>query len=73
MRVKFTKLRVVQDEHVGTARETRFEAGRVYDLPEPSALHWIDRGVAEAVPAEMRSKAHPTAKPRSSRRPKVKA
>ena len=47
MKYRFTETRVVQDEHVGTARETRFEAGKVYDLGAASAAHWLARGVVE--------------------------
>ena len=47
--VKFTETRVVQDEHRGTDRETRFMAGETYDLPEASAARWIARGVGVLV------------------------
>ena len=41
MKIRFVEDRVVQDK-----TGTRFEAGEVYDLSEPSAQHWIKRGVA---------------------------
>ncbi len=47
--VKFVETRVVQDEHRGTARETRYVAGETYDLPEASAARWIARGVGVLV------------------------
>lgn len=42
MRIRMLRTRVVQD---GTGQT--FEAGRVYDLPEDSARHWLVRAVAE--------------------------
>lgn len=66
MKVRFAVTRVVQDKDSGTARQTSFEAGQVYDLPEASARRWIARGAAEAVaetqvdtPAEVRQQAAP--------------
>lgn len=44
--ITFTQTRVVQDEHTGTARETRFEAGKSYKMPKASADRWTKRGVA---------------------------
>jgi len=45
-KIVFTETRVVQDEHVGTDKETCFKAGFAYDLPEGSAQRWINRGIA---------------------------
>lgn len=47
-KIVFTETRVVQDEHVGTDRETRFEAGYAYELPAASAARWLARGLAVA-------------------------
>ncbi len=49
MKVKFTQDRVVLDGLEGTDEETRFEAGKVYDLPVTSADRWIQRGIAVLV------------------------
>ena len=46
VKVTFSEDRVVQDEHVGTDRETKFIAGKVYDLDQTSADRWRKRGVA---------------------------
>lgn len=42
----FTEERVVQDEHRGTPRETRYKVGDTLECNEASADHWISRGVA---------------------------
>ena len=52
MKIKFLMDRVVQDANAGTPRETRFRAGQIADLPEPSAHHWLTRGVAEPCDGE---------------------
>jgi hypothetical protein len=46
IKVRFLTTRVVEDGKEGTQEETRFEAGKVYPLPESSARRWIDRKVA---------------------------
>lgn len=46
VKVRFTEDRVVQDEHEGTDRETRFRAGKTYDLDPRSADRWMKRGAA---------------------------
>lgn len=51
-RILFTETRVVRDEHRGTANETKYEAGKVYDLPEASCARWKARGVAVDAPPE---------------------
>lgn len=63
MKIRFKESRVVQDEHVGTDRETRFEAGREYDLPAASAQRWINRGAAEAVGAAATTAPAPASEP----------
>lgn len=45
-RVRFLETRVVDDAFKGTARESRFEAGGVYELPVRSADRWVKRGAA---------------------------
>lgn len=45
-KVKFNVTRVVDDHRKGTKQEERYEAGKVYDLPEASAARWVGRGVA---------------------------
>lgn len=52
MRVTFAKTRIVDDFRKGTKDEERFEAGKVYDLPEASALRWINRNIAAPAAAE---------------------
>ncbi|GAB5506676.1 MAG: hypothetical protein Rhirs2KO_18390 [Rhizobiaceae bacterium] len=52
MKVKFLTTRVVDDARKGTKNEERFEEGKVYDLPEPSARRWVDRKVAELLAGE---------------------
>lgn len=52
MHIRFKETRVVDDARKGTAAEQRYEAGQVYDLPEPSALRWISRGLAVAAGPE---------------------
>jgi hypothetical protein len=49
MRVKFFETQVVDDFRKGTKDEERFEAGKSYDLAEPSALRWANRGMAEII------------------------
>lgn len=49
MKVKFHQNRVVDDFRRGTKDEERFEAGKTYDLPETSALRWVNRGIADRV------------------------
>lgn len=44
MRVKFKENRVTKEVQVQT-----FEKDKEYDLPETSARHWINRGVAVEV------------------------
>lgn len=44
MRVKFNLDRTTKDANPQT-----FKAGEVYELPDASARHWINRGVAEEV------------------------
>ena len=45
-RITFTDTRVVRDHLAGTPDETKFEAGKTYDLPVDSCERWILRGVA---------------------------
>lgn len=52
MRVKFTETRVVDDHRKGTPDEERYEAGKVYNLPEPSARRWINRKAAIEIGGE---------------------
>ena len=52
MRVKFLVDKTVQDSNAGTNKETKFLAGRSYELAEPSAVHWISRGAAVAADDE---------------------
>lgn len=47
MKIRFTETRIVDDFRKGTSNEERFTEGRVYDLPEVSAMRWIARGAAE--------------------------
>lgn len=49
VKIRFNTTRVVADEHEGTSRETRFEAGATYSLEPRSADRWVKRGVAEFV------------------------
>lgn len=55
MKVLFTETRVVDDFRKGTLNEERFEKGKSYDLPEPSAAHWISRGAAVVDSAEAKA------------------
>lgn len=48
-KITFLHTRVVQDQHVGTPLQTRYEAGQTYELPTASCERWIRRGLAEAV------------------------
>ena len=48
--VIFTNPAVEQDEHRGTARETRYEPGEVYDLPADKAEIWKSRNCAVDAP-----------------------
>lgn len=45
-KVLFLETRVVRDANRGTPAETRFDAGKVYDLSVPSVVRWVSRGVA---------------------------
>jgi hypothetical protein len=47
--VQFTMDVVVEDEHQGTASETRYAGGAIEALSEGSAQHFINRGKAVAV------------------------
>lgn len=44
MKVQFLQTRTVQ-----AAGGETFNQGEIYDLPEPSAARWLQRGVAKAV------------------------
>ena len=44
--IRFVREHVVQDEHVGTARETRFAVGDVTFVSLASAAHYTSRGAA---------------------------
>lgn len=44
MKIRFLETREVKD---GSGQV--FKEGKTYDLPEPSARHWLNRGVAEPV------------------------
>ncbi|MCP1852801.1 MULTISPECIES: hypothetical protein [unclassified Bradyrhizobium] len=44
--ITFDQTRVVDNEHAGTANETRFEEGKTYPLSPRSADRWVKRGVA---------------------------
>lgn len=46
VKITFTEDRVVQDEHVGTERESKFFADKSYSLDATSADRWVKRGVA---------------------------
>lgn len=45
-KITFLQSRVVQDQHVGTDKQTRYEAGKTYELPLASCERWIRRGLA---------------------------
>jgi hypothetical protein len=49
MKIRFTATRIVANRHKGTPQETRYEAGKTYDLPDSVAVHWLNRQVAEVV------------------------
>lgn len=51
MKIRFTETRVVDDYRKGTVDEERYEAGKTYDLSEPSARRWISRNAAVEVRA----------------------
>lgn len=55
VKVRFVVDRVVDDCRKGTSGEERYEAGKVYDLTETSAVRWINRGAAVAVVAGERA------------------
>lgn len=56
MWIEFLEDRVVNDFRKGTPQEEHYAAGQVIDLPEPSALHWINRQAARAVDASVVNK-----------------
>jgi hypothetical protein len=45
MRIKFLSTQLYESQ--GRGQGPRYEAGRVYDLPEAFAERWLRRGVAE--------------------------
>ena len=49
MLVRFVSRHEVQDEKRGTKAATVYEAGRIYSLPEASAMHFEARGKAVAI------------------------
>jgi len=51
--ILFTSTRIVADQHKGTDKETKFVAGRVYDLPSDSVDRWIRRGAGTTDPARI--------------------
>lgn len=51
--ILFTSTRVVADQFKGTDQETKFVAGRVYDLPADSVDRWIRRGAGTTDPAKI--------------------
>lgn len=53
-KVKFLETRVVQDARAGTKDEERYEAGKVYELDEPSAKRWVHRNAAEYAEADVK-------------------
>lgn len=57
VKVRFLEPRVVDNVHVGTALETRFEAGEVYELDARSADRWVKRGAAVFLSQEDERKA----------------
>lgn len=57
IRIRFTEDRAVEAQGK-ILRE--FKAGKVYDLPEPSARHWLDR-CAELVEPEPQPEPEPAA------------
>ncbi len=66
--IKFLRDREVKDAHAGTKKATHYTKDQVIELPDSSADHWINRGVAVEVTAEeMRgskpTKTEPAAKP----------
>ena len=71
MKIKFLQQRTVLDGLEGTDRETSFKEGQIVDLPDRSAKRWLDRGIAELVPAEV--KAAPADSDQETKKPKVKA
>jgi hypothetical protein len=66
MRVKFLVDRVTKNgpSEGGYPEGDKFKAGCVYELPEPSAQHWINRRAAEET-TEPVTKAKSEAKPES--------
>jgi hypothetical protein len=66
VRVKFLVNRTVRDFRAGTADEESYKAGKVYTLPESSAMHWCNRQVAEVVADEPKPKAKPKAETKSA-------
>ncbi len=53
------RIRFIQTRTVKAVDGQTYESGKVYDLPDASALRWLRRGVAvevvEAVEAEVKS------------------
>lgn len=49
MKIRFTVTRIVANRYKGTDKETRYDAGKVYDLPDSVARHWLSRQLAEVV------------------------
>lgn len=56
MKVRFTQTRTTKTRPQD--RQT-FEKGKVYDLPDASANHWINRNVAERVPERAKAEELP--------------
>ena len=57
MKIKFKKTVTVQ-----AAGGDTFEAGATYDLPDASAQHWLNRGVAESVEKDQKTGPKPIAR-----------
>lgn len=62
MKIKFLRDHVVQNEYAGTDRETRYLSGKVYALGDPSAQHFLRRGIAD-VAGRAKAKPKPPPKP----------
>lgn len=52
VKIKFTADYTVQDEHENDAKKSRqYVKGKTYGMSQASALHFMRKGVAEAVAA----------------------
>lgn len=55
-RVRFLRDYEVQDHAAGTERARRYKAGKTVELTERSAVHFINRGLAEPVESGTKAK-----------------